>query len=60
LTTAGYDNLRQDFNVFLIGDGTIATFPGQSSPANATNAAVAFASLKIFITQEGWIRKKSP
>jgi hypothetical protein len=56
-TTAGYENLRKDFNVFLIGDATIATFPGQSSPAHATNAAVAFASLKVFITQDHWIRE---
>ncbi len=55
LTTCGYENLRKDFNVFLIGDATLATFPAQASPAHATNAAVAFASLKIFITQASWI-----
>ena len=54
-TTAGYENLRKDFNVFLIGDATLATFPANSKPAYATNAAVSFASLKLFITQASWI-----
>lgn len=55
-TTAGYENLRRDFNVFLIGDATLATFPANSTPAHATNAAVSFASLNLFITQISWIR----
>ncbi|MFQ5732937.1 MAG: isochorismatase family protein [Planctomycetaceae bacterium] len=55
-TTAGYENLRKDFNVFLIGDATLATFPANSKPAYATNAAVSFASLKLFITQVSWIK----
>jgi len=25
-TTAGYENLAKDFNVFLVGDATLATF----------------------------------
>lgn len=55
-TTAGYENLRNDFNVFLIGDATLATFPANSTPAAATNAAVSFASLNLLITQVSWIR----
>ncbi len=55
-TTAGYKNLSQDFDVFLVGDATIATFPGQSSPGVATTAAVSFASLNLFITQVGWVK----
>jgi nicotinamidase-related amidase len=55
-TTAGYENLRNDFNVFLVGDATLATFPANSTPAYSTNAAVSFASLKLFITQVSWIK----
>jgi hypothetical protein len=57
-TTAGYKNLRQDFDVFLVGDATIATFPGNPSPRFATNAAVSFAALDLFITQVSWIRPR--
>ena len=35
-TTAGYKNLAQDFDVFLVGDATIATFPAQPTPRFAT------------------------
>ncbi|MEZ6145147.1 MAG: isochorismatase family protein [Planctomycetaceae bacterium] len=31
-TTAGYENLSKDFNVFLVGDATLATFPANSTP----------------------------
>lgn len=55
-TTAGYENLRRDFDVFLVGDATIATFPGNPSPRFATNAAVSFAALNLMITQSSWIR----
>ena len=55
-TTAGYDNLSQDFNVFLVGDATLATFPGNSSPRFATNAHISFAALNQLITQISWIR----
>jgi hypothetical protein len=54
-TTAGYENLKRDFDVFLVGDATIATFPGNPSPRFATNAAVSFAALDLFITQTSWI-----
>ncbi len=55
-TTAGYVNLRQDFNVFLVGDATLATFPAAEGPACATSAAVRFASLDLLITQISWIK----
>jgi hypothetical protein len=55
-TTAGYKNLRKDFNVFLVGDATLATFPGHDTPRFATSAAVSFASLDLFITQVSWVR----
>lgn len=50
-TTAGYENLRQDFNVFLVGDATQATCPANVTAAYATNQAISFASLNLFITQ---------
>ena len=55
-TTAGYENLSRDFNVFLVGDATLATFPANAQPRHATNAHVSFASLNHLITQVSWIR----
>jgi Isochorismatase family len=55
-TTAGYKNLSQDFDVFLVGDATIATFPAHPTPRFATTSAVCFASLNLFITQVSWVR----
>jgi len=55
-TTAGFENLGKDFNVFLVGDATLATFPACDTPRFATTAAVAFASLDVLITQMSWIR----
>jgi hypothetical protein len=54
-TTAGYENLAKDFNVFLVGDATLATFPANDSPRHATNAAIAFAALSHLITQVSWV-----
>lgn len=54
-TTAGYENLSKDFNVFLVGDATLATFPANQSPAYATNAAISFAALNQLVTQVSWI-----
>ena len=45
-TTAGYDNLSKDFNVFLVGDATLATFPANMTPRYATNAHISFAALE--------------
>jgi hypothetical protein len=55
-TTAGYENLSKDFNVFLVGDATLATYPANETPRYATNAHISFASLNQLITQCSWIR----
>lgn len=55
-TTAGYEDLSKDFNVFLVGDATLATFPANSSPRSATNAHISFAALNHLITQVNWVK----
>jgi hypothetical protein len=55
-TCAGFENLSKDFNVFLVGDATLATFPANDSPRHATNAHISYASLDHLITQVSWIR----
>ena len=55
-TTAGYMNLRGDFNVFLVGDASLATFPANSTPAYATNASLSLAALENLVTQVSWIK----
>lgn len=55
-TTAGYENLAKDFNVFLVGDATLATFPANNTPRFATNAHISFASLNHLITQVNWVK----
>jgi len=55
-TCAGYSNLKGDFNVLLVGDATIATFPGNASSGAATTAAVSAAALNMLITQVSWIQ----
>ena len=55
-TTAGYENLSRDFNVFLVGDATLATFPANSTARYATNAHVSLASLDHLITQVSWVK----
>jgi hypothetical protein len=55
-TTAGYENLAKDFNVFLVGDATLATFPANSTPRFATNAHISFASLNHLVTQVNWVK----
>jgi nicotinamidase-related amidase len=57
-TTAGYENLSQDFNVFLVGDATLATFPANNTPRYATNAHISFAAIDHLITQCSWIELK--
>lgn len=56
-TTAGYENLSKDFNVFLVGDATLATFPANSTPRYATNAHISFASINNLVTQVSWVKK---
>src|SRR4029078_2936572 len=55
-TTAGYENLTKDFNVFLVGDASLATFPSNNTPRFATNAALSYAALNQLITQVSWVR----
>ncbi len=55
-TCAGYENLSKDFNVFLVGDATLATFPAHVTPRFATSAHIAFASINQLITQISWIQ----
>jgi hypothetical protein len=55
-TTAGYENLSKDFNVFLVGDATLATFPANNTPKFATNAHISFASLNQLVTQVNWVK----
>ena len=59
-TTAGYQNLSRDFNVFLVGDATLATFPANSSPRFATNAHISYAALDQLITQVSWVKQIRP
>ena len=54
-TTAGYRNLDQDFNVFLVGDATQATFPASETSRYATSATISSASMEVLITQVSWI-----
>jgi hypothetical protein len=57
-TTAGYENLSKDFNVFLVGDASLATFPSNKSPRFAVNAAISYAALNQLITQVSWVRPR--
>jgi nicotinamidase-related amidase len=59
-TTAGYQNLAKDFNLFLVGDATLATFPANLSPKCATNAAISFAALDQLVTQVSWVKYQAP
>jgi hypothetical protein len=59
-TTAGYENLRRDFNVFLVGDATQATLPANKTAAHATNQSVSYAALNLLITQVSWIKQQRP
>ena len=56
-TTAGYENLSKDFNVFLVGDATLATYPANNTPRYATNAHISFAAINQLVTQISWIRE---
>jgi hypothetical protein len=55
-TCAGFNNLSQDFNVFLIGDATLATFPAAATPRFTTSAHLSLASIDHLITQISWIK----
>jgi hypothetical protein len=55
-TCAGFENLSHDFNVFLVGDATLPTYPANETPKYATNAHISYASLEHLITQISWIK----
>jgi hypothetical protein len=55
-TTCGYQNLEQDFNVFLVGDATLASYPGSVTPRFATQVALHNAALMHMVTQASWVR----
>ena len=59
-TCAGYENLSKDFDVFLVGDATLATYPAHVRPNVATSAHLAFASLNQLVTQISWINYERP
>ena len=59
-TTAGYMNLSQDFNVFLVADATLATFPSNDTPRFATNASISYAALDHLVTQISWVKYHPP
>jgi nicotinamidase-related amidase len=59
-TCAGYENLSKDFNAFLVGDATLATFPANKTPRHATNAHLSSAALDHLITQTSWIEFARP
>ena len=58
-TTAGYRNLANDFNVFLVGDATQATFPASDTSRFATSSTISSASMEVLITQVSWIQYQS-
>ena len=55
-TTAGYENLSKDFNVFLVADASLATFPSNKTPRFAVNASISYAALNQLITQVSWVK----
>jgi len=56
-SVAGYIDLVDDFNVFIVGDATMATFPARSRPSEPTRDELIRASLYVPITQISWIKK---
>jgi nicotinamidase-related amidase len=59
-TPCGYENLSRDFNVFVVGDATLATFPASTTPRFATQVALHNAGLVQLITQVNWVRLDEP
>lgn len=50
-TTTNYQNLSKNFNVFLIKDTSLTTFPTNRSPQFTINATISFTALNHLITQ---------
>jgi isochorismate hydrolase len=57
-TTCGWQSFIQDFDVFMVGDATLATFPASSTPRFATQVALVNSSLRVLVTQASWIEGK--
>lgn len=55
-TTCGWENMSRDFNLFVVGDATLACFPGSTTPRYATQVALANTALSQLVTQVNWIR----
>ena len=55
-TTAGYETLREDFNVFLVGDATLDHRLMVDTVRFATTGELAEVSRENLITQVSWIR----
>jgi len=52
----GYSRPRADFNVFVVGDATLATFPAAATPRHATAGGGAVQDFARFlVTQVSWI-----
>ena len=51
-TTAGYENISKDFNCFVVGDATLATFPANDTPAFATVWAILYLLLKTIVSEK--------
>jgi len=56
----GYENLAQDFNLFLVGDTALTTFPAATTPRYASSAHISAASVDHLVTQISWIRYETP
>jgi hypothetical protein len=56
----GYENLAQDFNLFLVGDAALTTFPAASTPRFTSRAHISAASVDHLVTQISWIRYQPP
>ena len=55
-TTAGYQNLSGDFNMFLVRDASLATFFSNHSSRFAVNVAISFTVLNHLVTQVSWVK----
>ncbi len=53
-----YEKLKKDFNVFIVGDATLATWPAQETPANTTTTELCRLSINNLITEINKIKIK--
>lgn len=59
-TTGGYRNLRHDFNVFVVGDGTLALWSSPAGPETETAAAVRRIGRVLAVTRTDWVEWHFP